>query len=73
MRNVKLSMCSENTKYFLYKCHERFVNPPVSFALENEVGGNWGQEVHSLHVDIVNFVEHPPQIIQSFAVGNDIG
>ena len=24
----------------------------VSLALENEVGGIWGQEVHILHVDI---------------------
>ena len=28
----------------------------VTLALENEVGGTWGQKVHILHVEIYNFV-----------------
>jgi len=33
--NVKSSICSETTKYFLYKCHELFVNSHVMITVKS--------------------------------------
>ena len=38
----------------------------VSLARENEAGGNWGQEVHKLHVNIYDFVLFLVVIIELF-------
>ena len=38
----------------------------ASFARENEAGGNWGQKVHILHVNVYDFVLFLVVIVELF-------